>query len=97
MNRRVASRPPEATFAQTPGHPRRAARWACGGGGGVGWGGGWGGGGGEGGRGAGARIGPAGGVAGAPRHIRLALVELAAIGRISEPIAAVGMRHDVVR
>src|SRR5215472_11318621 len=42
-----------------------------------------------------ARIESAGRVARAPRHIRLALVELAAIGRIGEPVAAVRMGHDV--
>ena len=33
---------------------------------------------------------------GPPGDIRLALIELAAVGRIGEPVAAVGMRHDVV-
>src|SRR5260370_398905 len=42
-------------------------------------------------------LGRAGRLARAARRIRLALVELAAIGRIGEPIAAVRMWHDVVR
>src|SRR5262249_38217958 len=38
----------------------------------------------------------AGGVARSPRHVRRAFVKLAAIGRIGEPVAAVGMGHHVV-
>src|SRR5262249_60058768 len=40
---------------------------------------------------------PTGGIAGATRGVRLAFIELTAIGRICEPVATVRMRDDIIR